>query len=120
MVGISCGGHPLPLLVRRDSAPETVGYPGTLVGALATPVFHETDVRFGAGDTMILYTDGATDGRRNGEFYGTDRLLSVITTHLESPATLVDSVLADLMRFQAGDARDDIVVLAIRAPAVPS
>ena len=36
-VGVACGGHPLPLLLRADGTVETVGVPGTLLGVVPDP-----------------------------------------------------------------------------------
>ncbi|HEX5895731.1 MAG TPA: PAS domain S-box protein, partial [Thermoleophilaceae bacterium] len=36
-VGVACGGHPLPLLLRADGSVEAVGAPGTLLGVVPDP-----------------------------------------------------------------------------------
>ena len=38
-VGFASGGHPLPLLLRRDGTVETVGAAGTLLGVVPDPTF---------------------------------------------------------------------------------
>jgi PAS domain S-box-containing protein len=58
---VVCGGHPLPVLVEGAGGAATFGQPGTLIGALEqldlTPVRRVLQ----PGDTLVAYTDGATD-----------------------------------------------------------
>jgi sigma-B regulation protein RsbU (phosphoserine phosphatase) len=112
----SSGGHPLPILIRTESQPTSVGRPGLLLGVFDTGTFDETDVELHSGDAILLYTDGVVEGRRAEGFYGEDRLKSSISAHHGSAEALVDGVLADVLRFQAGDPRDDIALVAVRVP----
>lgn len=113
---ISSGGHPLPLLVRPGAQPRPLGRPGSLVGVLAAPAFSDTTVSLEPGDTVVLYTDGVTEGRRGDEFFGDDRLLARLAGRAVSPATLAAGVLADVLAFQSGNPRDDIAMVAVGVP----
>lgn len=57
---VSLGGHPAPLLRRRDGSVTEVGRTGTLLG-MVEPTVHDTHLPIHAGDTLVLYTDGLTD-----------------------------------------------------------
>ena len=57
---VTCGGHPLPILIR-DGRATTIGTPGTLIGILPTITVTTTTTHLRSGDTVVLYTDGATD-----------------------------------------------------------
>jgi phosphoserine phosphatase RsbU/P len=113
---VSCGGHPLPLLLRPGAAPRTLGRPGTLLGMYEAARLHDEEVALGRGDVILLYTDGVTEGRRGTDFYGEARLDAVANDHLESAAALTDAVVADVLAFQAGVPRDDLAVIAVRVP----
>ena len=76
-----------------------------------------TDLALQPGDAIVLYTDGVTEGRRRNDFYGHARLLEVVNGASASATTLVESILADVLQFQAGNPRDDIAVVAIRVPS---
>ena len=108
------GGHPQPLLLRHNLAPTTLGQLGTLVGVLDTPNFHDNKVTLRPGDTLMLYTDGVTEGRRGNEFFGEARLAHAASTHVRSAQQLCQATLTDVLDFQYGKPRDDIVLLAIR------
>src|SRR5436305_12923468 len=55
------GGHPLPLVLRADSAGGEVGIPGTLLGIVPDPDLSDDGVVLSPGDALVLYTDGVTD-----------------------------------------------------------
>jgi PAS domain S-box-containing protein len=58
---VASGGHPLPVLVRADGTVSTCGRPGTLIGAFERVKVQPQTVTLGPGDTVVLYSDGATD-----------------------------------------------------------
>lgn len=111
---VACGGHPLPLLRRPGVRPATVGRHGPLLGVFPRPVFTDTEVTLAPGDALVLFTDGVTEGRRRrGEFYGSDRLEAVVADHHGPAADVTQAILADVLAYQAGDARDDIAVVTV-------
>jgi sigma-B regulation protein RsbU (phosphoserine phosphatase) len=115
---VSCGGHPLPLLVRPGHPPVTFGRPGSLVGVLDESTFLDVAIPLVAGDAVVLYTDGITEGRSTaGAFYGEARLAATLADQGGSAARLADGLLADVLRFQSGRARDDIAIVVVAVPA---
>ena len=60
---VALGGHPLPLILRKNGHVDAVGEPGTLLGALPSPVLADADATLAVGDSLILYTDGMLDVR---------------------------------------------------------
>jgi serine phosphatase RsbU (regulator of sigma subunit) len=58
---VSLGGHPLPIVLRKDGRVETIGEPGTLLGVLPSPTLADVDASLEVGDSLILYTDGVLD-----------------------------------------------------------
>jgi sigma-B regulation protein RsbU (phosphoserine phosphatase) len=112
---LTTGGHPLPLLVRPGAEPVTFGGEGPLVGVMEGPTFVERSVRLAPGDVLVLYTDGITEGRRDGEFYGEERLVAMLS-EASDPASIVERLVSDVVDFQRGVPRDDIAVLAVGVP----
>jgi sigma-B regulation protein RsbU (phosphoserine phosphatase) len=112
---LASAGHPLPLHLGPSGQVVPVGRPGSLTGVLPHVVFTDVEVPLGPGDLLTLFTDGVTEGRRGDEFYGEDRLAASVLAHRE--ATLpADCLLADVLAFQEGTARDDIAVVTVRVP----
>jgi phosphoserine phosphatase RsbU/P len=114
---VSCGGHPLPFLIRPPAPAVTIGSPGSLVGPLDAPRFSDTAVELGTGDVIVMYTDGVTEARNPmGEFYGDERLREFLVAGRLSAPTLVDGLLDEVMQFQSQQPRDDIALVAIAVP----
>jgi sigma-B regulation protein RsbU (phosphoserine phosphatase) len=114
---IGVGGHDLPLLRSKDGSLRAVGEPGSVLGVLEVPALHDFPVVLDPGDTLLLFTDGVTEGRRGAEFYGEKRIATVAAVEHTSASGLVQALLADVLEFQGGDTRDDIAIVAIRHPA---
>jgi sigma-B regulation protein RsbU (phosphoserine phosphatase) len=113
---VGVGGHPLPLLSRDGAALVEVGTPGSLLGVVPDPDLFDVDVALTPGDALVVYTDGVTEGRRDGDLYGDDRLRDSVVSRAGSAAAIADGVVADVLDFQGGDARDDIAVVVVRVP----
>ena len=67
------------------------------------------------GASLVLYTDGVVEARRDGELYGDDRLDALLAERHELPARLLAAAVADDAReFAGGDLSDDLAVVVIR------
>jgi sigma-B regulation protein RsbU (phosphoserine phosphatase) len=114
---VASGGHPLPIRVRADSAIETIGETGTILGMLESPLLAETSTTLGAGEVVVLYTDGVTEARRGAEFFDEKRLETVIAAvGGQSAQQIADAIVSAALDFQDGHARDDIAVVVIKVP----
>lgn len=118
-VVVGNAGHPSPYLLRPGQGALPVSSAGQLLGVFEGHEFTEAEVRLGAGDALVLYTDGVTEGRRQLEHYGDDRLRATIEAAGPGAGSIVDTVLADVLAFQGGDARDDIAMITISVPGGP-
>ena len=111
------GGHPPPFVLRASGDLERLdGGRGPLVGAVAGADFEESSVRLGAGDLLLLYTDGVTEVRTSDPALGERELAATLAS---CRGIAADQVVAAVERraveLQNGRPRDDIAVLAIRA-----
>ena len=111
-------GHPPPRLLRADGTVESLGVGGPLLGVLDGARFAQGEAALGPGDTVVLYTDGATeaqDGRGEElDVPGLDRLLAA---HAGSEAApLLDALLAGIDAWAAGGAAedDDLTLVAVK------
>ncbi len=109
-------GHPPPVIRRADGSLSSVLLQGSLVGIFPDASFEETEILLGAGDVMVLVTDGVLESRRGDELFGEHRLADVIASHdAPSAQALADSILAAAEGFHDRWSVDDIAVLVIRA-----
>lgn len=94
----------------------TTGIPlGIDEGAIYAPV---RETVFGAGDVLILGTDGLWEARNPaGQMFGMDRLRQVLATHAgKTPAEMYETVMHRLGDFLGGAApEDDVSLLIVKA-----
>jgi sigma-B regulation protein RsbU (phosphoserine phosphatase) len=115
----SNAGHTTAALVHRDGTAEKLPATGPLLGAFAGVVFEEAETCLGLDELLLLYTDGLTEARRDGEFYGEERLFDLLaSTPDQNAGAVVDSVIADVMSFSDSHLRDDLAMLSVRRSPV--
>ncbi|MEJ2578115.1 MAG: histidine kinase N-terminal 7TM domain-containing protein [Kineosporiaceae bacterium] len=120
---IALGGHPQPLLRRRDGSIAPVDVSGTALGLLPGVDIGETVVDLLPGDLLVLYTDGVIEARNGGEQFGEARLAWVVGATMDrlalvadvGPTELVDAVADAVVTAVTGFARDrdDVAVLVM-------
>lgn len=112
----SNAAHPPPVLLHRNSPHTLLREGGTIVGMGGVLPFDEETVEVHPGDRLILYTDGITEHRNHdGEFYGDDRLHSILeknkTLHIDELLTVA---LDDMTEFGDGNTlNDDVTMLGV-------
>jgi serine phosphatase RsbU (regulator of sigma subunit) len=113
-VTVALGGHPLPLVLRKDGHVDTIGQPGTLLGVLPSPILADTDARLEIGDSLILYTDGVLDVSDRTKRDDPDWLIEHLS---RSAGRSADEIAEDLaqaaIKRHGGEPRDDIAVLVL-------
>jgi sigma-B regulation protein RsbU (phosphoserine phosphatase) len=113
---LASGGHPPPLLVRADGTAEFVeGSDGTLIGILPSSEFPLTEVTLGAGDLLLLYTDGLIEARAAGSriLFDLDALRDLAQGYAgQSPKALVSALTGTIAGFGPHLA-DDVALLAL-------
>jgi sigma-B regulation protein RsbU (phosphoserine phosphatase) len=75
-------------------------------------------VDLAAGDSLVLYTDGATEATNaQGKPFGTERLAEVVRrSSAASAEVMVQTILGDITAFADGRAlADDVTLLVLRA-----
>jgi sigma-B regulation protein RsbU (phosphoserine phosphatase) len=120
-VTVASGGHPLPIRVTAASGAVPLGRTGKLLGVFDDPDLHDANVELHPGETLVLYTDGVTEGRAGDEFYDEERLLTLLKA--SSPAGAAEiarAIESDVVAFQDGWPRDDVAVVVLQVPCAPS
>ena len=111
---VALGGHPLPLILRSDGRVDAVGEPGTLLGALPSPMIADVDATLALGDSLILYTDGMLDVRDRSDGDGPEWLARELAKSAGRGADEIAEELSQAaIRRHSGEPRDDIAVLVL-------
>jgi PAS domain S-box-containing protein len=115
-VGISAGGHPLPLLLRVDGSVEPVGEPGTLLGVFENPDLEDRAVTLEPGDALVFYTDGVMESRMTSNgVLDERRLAELVATCAGGDADAIAAKVEEAaVLSQDGRPKDDIAVLVLR------
>ena len=106
------GGHPPGVLRCETSESRALATTGPLLGAVRDVEYGEETVRLSRGDLIVLYTDGVTEARSGGEFFGDDRVTDAVLAGGNAEA-VVQRLLTQVRRWVHGDLRDDVAILAI-------
>jgi serine phosphatase RsbU (regulator of sigma subunit) len=116
---VALGGHPLPLILRKSGQVDSVGQPGTLLGALPSPIIADADASIDVGDALVLYTDGVLDVADRRVREDPDWLSKQLAEAAGKSADEIAEHLAQAaIRRHGGDPRDDIAVLVLHRRAV--
>jgi phosphoserine phosphatase RsbU/P len=110
-------GHPPPLLRRSDGMIEPMMPGGPIVGALPGSRWVSRRTRVGAGDTLLVFSDGVTETvSPAGEEFGMGRIGATLWRHGSAePRRLAERLLDELDAFRGGvAAHDDTTVLVAR------
>ena len=113
---VARGGHPAPLLLRKDGSVEEFGCPGKALGVFPDAGLVESSGRLESGDALILYTDGVIEARSpDGALFEMERLASVLSVlgGLEA-STIARKVRDAALEFQEGTQHDDLAVFVLR------
>jgi serine phosphatase RsbU (regulator of sigma subunit) len=107
-------GHPPPLrLPELEELPRA----GTtfLLGADGDLSLRNAEIPIGPEGGVMIYTDGATDVRREGKPFGLDGLLSALTPLSRLPAKpLAEGIQAAILGWTDEAIRDDLCLLVLR------
>lgn len=106
------GGHPPPLVVRRDGHVQSLDATGYAVGMFEQWVGAVADVDLHMGDVLALYTDGVTEAvNEQGDEFGAARLADVLRSPGEDAQTILARAASAVKQFSGGRQDDDITMV---------
>lgn len=114
-------GHNPPLLLRQGSAEFFPKGRNMGLAVLEGQQYHEGTLQLGAGDGLLLFTDGVTEANdAHGTLFGDPRLLQAVKAfeprfdRRGHARQLAEHVVAQVRQFEAGTAQaDDITIVAL-------
>ncbi|MCL5734383.1 MAG: PAS domain S-box protein [Actinobacteria bacterium] len=114
LVNYSCAGHPSPLLRLGNGEIRALCAGSIPLGVFPDRAWTENVIRLDSEDLVLLYTDGATEARHDGAYFGESRLAGLLATWTElTPFRLPEAILDEILKFSGGVLQDDIALLAL-------
>jgi serine phosphatase RsbU (regulator of sigma subunit)/catechol 2,3-dioxygenase-like lactoylglutathione lyase family enzyme len=109
-------GHLSGIIHRQDGRIDRLDSTSTVVGLFKEWACPAKDVELLPDDTLVLYTDGATEAlNKAGEEFGECRLLeSLYRNRQKSPQALLTAMIADVRQFSAEQLHDDITLVVCK------
>ena len=108
-------GHPSPRIVLPDGSTRALEAHGLVLGIDGGQEYAESYAELPPDASLVLYTDGVVEARRNGELYGDERLDALLGEQHELSARALAAAVAESAReFAGGDLSDDLAVVVIR------
>ncbi|HEX3794682.1 MAG TPA: SpoIIE family protein phosphatase [Acidimicrobiales bacterium] len=118
-LSLANAGHPPPIVIRADGNIETPTGDDTIVGVFENLRWRSRPLVLQEGDLLLAYTDGITEARREGEFFGEERLAAVAHAARHLPLeSIADRVIDAVRQFAGNEPSDDLALVALRV--VPS
>jgi serine phosphatase RsbU (regulator of sigma subunit) len=109
------GGHPAPLVLRNDGTVDDATAPGTLLGIYSEIDVSDRETILAPGESVVFYTDGVTEERREGEQFGEDRLRELLAGCAGLSATgIAERIERAVLEFQPVAPADDLAVVVLR------
>ena len=106
LVKYSSAGHPPAILLRANGELESLSEGGLLLGVLSDAAYVSGSFQLGAGDVLMIYSDGITESLNNaGEEFGYARLEQQLRRAQTASADTTGS--ADTMLFSVLGAVQD-------------
>jgi serine phosphatase RsbU (regulator of sigma subunit) len=108
-------GHPPPRMLAPDGTVSEVTARGLALGIESGQEYEVKQEVLEPGSSVVLYTDGVIEARRDGTLYGEARLDKVLSQHRKlGPQELAEAILADCRSFSGGELADDCAVVCLR------
>jgi serine phosphatase RsbU (regulator of sigma subunit) len=104
--------------VLPDGGVRGLDVSGLVLGIDSGQEYDELRADIPVGASVVLYTDGVVESRRDGELYGTERLDALLAQERTlAPLELAQAVTEDARRYAGGELTDDLAVVVIHRTA---
>jgi len=109
-------GHDPPLLYSFESGQvDQINHGGICLGVVEDTTYIDKTINMQLGDVLLLYTDGATDVRNDGNRLGVEGLAQLLISNAHETAQRIVSNVSDGIRqFGKGRQSDDIALVVLK------
>ncbi|WP_370616306.1 SpoIIE family protein phosphatase [Mumia qirimensis] len=115
---VASGGHPPALVVSPGGAVREVASSGGAIGWPGVGSSSVASTRLGAGDSLILYTDGLVEARRD-IIAGMEQLERIASESADLPAQKLSDALV-VRSLEGAERHDDALALVVRRAPRPA
>lgn len=114
-------GQPLPLIGKTNRQVVEL-QPGSMaLGIIKDVDYPANSYNLQAGDTLLVFTDGLVEARREGVLFGEKSVRTMLADKANLPLDhLVDYILKAAKDFGGGRLRDDVALVSLRTSELPS
>jgi sigma-B regulation protein RsbU (phosphoserine phosphatase) len=113
---VASAGHPPAAVVSPNGAIDFVRARGTLLGVAEEIDVSVETIELGAGERIVLYTDGVTERHRGDHWFGEETLTGALKETSSWPADAVAGyVVQEVQAFAPTVAHDDLAILVVGA-----
>ncbi|HET9058535.1 MAG TPA: PP2C family protein-serine/threonine phosphatase [Acidimicrobiales bacterium] len=106
-------GHP-PALVWHRGEVNALTATGPLLALDPRAGYFSRDLPLDVGDLAVLYTDGLTEARSNGQLFGEERVVHVVRRDPGQETAIICKSLLEAARDFSSPLLDDVAIVAIR------
>jgi sigma-B regulation protein RsbU (phosphoserine phosphatase) len=107
-------GHPAALVMPAGGHPSAVTASGPPVGWHGDARFQTAETALGAGDVVLVYTDGLSEARRGSQLLGEDEVARVLEDARGADAETLTACLLGTLSAPDVRTRDDAAALVVR------
>ncbi|MBI2266768.1 MAG: SpoIIE family protein phosphatase [Armatimonadetes bacterium] len=109
-----CAGHPPAYILETDGTVAEMESGAPVVGVFPDADYGDESLILKPGDRLVLYTDGITEARRNGEFFGESGIKQLIEKSAGLPAEKLPlAIFQDVSDYTGGALADDVALLVV-------
>ncbi len=110
----SSAGHPQALIGSQDGEVRSLQAGSPPVGVFPHCSWADGRAQMNSSDTLLVYTDGVTEARRDGLFFGEEGLMKAFRSLSDLPPEQLPQALLDkVLLFSEGRLRDDVAIVAL-------
>lgn len=109
-----------PFVRRADGAFEAVIESGLLLGVSPAARYAVSSLELGAGDVVVVCTDGLTEASREGRLFGPEGVQDVLDRHAHRRAADIAEELIQSVRGYADGPLDDLTVAVLKQITSPA
>jgi serine phosphatase RsbU (regulator of sigma subunit) len=112
-VVIAGGGHPSPLVRRADGRIEELPVGGSLLGVFDDVEIGCDAVTLEPGDSLVMYTDGAIESRRDGVMFGVEGVCGAVRSAPSGASSIAQTIERAVLEHTGGTISDDLAALVV-------